>query len=486
MKKKKKMWSLIGQLICLLVLVGVLLLMQDKNRKTDSQEEQNDEIESNTILEWDEEKTRKISLYTNSREKITLIKENDTWTMEKYEKIPLIQEEVSTMIGYVSSLSSERTVEDIEDLSEFGLDDPVNVITIETEDGEVESLAIGAQNPSTGYTYIYLNDKKDVVYTVNKNLENLFKYDFLDFVESESYPSFSDEDVRKVEVIKAENSFTLLYDNSATTGWSVKDEAYGKKLADDDEGDNLASMVEVLNYSEFYEYECEDFAAYGLDDPQMEIRVTYLETVEVESEESEDDEEEETKTETVKREFVIYVGDLNADGYYYVRMDDSLQVHGIAQSHIDKLLEETAVDYWALNMSEISLKKLDYLEAEYDGKTYILRYEETEEVKEDDEEESTILTTYYVDDKKVDADAFETFYRNAIGIECQERMITCETQEDAELIFRFHGTDGEVVEVSYIPWDASFYAVINNGTDYGLVNKLNVKNLKELLVELVG
>lgn len=506
--KKKKLWKILGLLLCFLGLLGAYLWMQSGKETQEDIDGEEENVDSEVLLSWNEKKTHKVSLKSEKGEKITLIKdEDDVWKLENREEIPLVEDEIVNMIEHASELVSERTIEDVEDLSEFGLDEPVNVIEIETEDGEQESLAIGTQNPSTGYTYIYLNGNTNVVYTVDKNLANLYKYEMLDFVESETYPTLTSDNVRKVEVVKAEKSFTLLYDYYATTGWQVEDEAYGRKLADDYEGDNLASMAQTLDFSEFYEYDCEDFSTYGLDQPQMEICVTYQETIEVVSEDSEesedeaaeDTEEDTVETETVTRNFVIYVGDHNEDGNYYVRLNDSTQVHGIAETHIDKLLGETAVDYWALNMSEISLDDLDSLEVEYAGKSYLLKYVETEQVvessedtledasdSEDSSEETVeIITTYYVNDVEVDEEAFETFYGNAIGMECQERMVSCETEEEAELTLRFYGTDGEQVVVSYIPWDGSFYAMVRNEEDFGLVNKMNVKNLMELLDELI-
>lgn len=519
MKKKKKVWALAGLVFFLAMLLGIYLWMKGSDESQENVESgTEDETETTDyILNWNEEKTRKISIIVNGGEKITFEKDDETWKMLEYEKIPLVKDEITSMIGYASEIAAVRTIEGVEDLSEYGLDNPLNVIERETEDGETESFAIGIHSDATGCSYIYLNDQKDVVYAVEKNLGNLYKYDFLDFVESEAYPTFVSDNVQKVEVVKEEGSFALWYDFSVKTCWMVEDEVYGKKLADEDQGENLASMVSVLSYSEFYEYDCQDFSVYGLDEPQMEIRVTYHETVEMESEEnaestSGDDSESDdvAETETVVRNLVIYVGGYDENGYYYVRVNDSKEVHGIAATHIDKLLGETSLDYWALNMNEVSLDDLDYVDVEYGGKIYTMKKvvtetvvegADTEENAEDDadetqadgdysddaEEEPEVkkVTTYYVNDVEVDEDDFEEFYSNAIGIACQERMLECETEEDAELTMNFHGVKGENVTVCYIPWDENFYAVINNDTDFGLVNKMNVKSLIALLLNVV-
>ena len=224
----------------------------------------------------------------------------------------------------------------------------------------------------------------------------------------------------------------------------------------------------------------------------MEIRVTYHETVDVEKEESEgentenQDAEASIETQTVERVLVISVGGYDEAGYYYVRMNDSKEVHGIAETHINKLLSETSLDYWALNMSEVSWNDMDYVEVQYGGKNYVLKKVVTETESEDGESETTKVTACYVNGVEVDADVFEDFYRGAIGIECQERKIELEISNDAEWIFEFYGVDGEHVTVSYIPWDENFYAVINNGTDYGLVNKMKIKDLQEMFQKVIN
>ena len=494
--KNKKIWPLLGLVFVLVVFLGVYVDLKGKDSLEEKVDNEMEDENPNYVLDWREEKTHKISVYDNDGEKIAFTKENELWKIDNYEKISLIKDEITSMIEYASEITAERVIENVEDLSEYGLDKPLNVIERETVDGTTESFTIGLHSTATECTYIYLNDKTDVVYAVSTNLGNLYKYDMLDFVEREAYPTFFDENVKKVEIVKEEGSFALVYDFETTTSWSVEDDIYGKKLADDTAGDNLASMVSVIAFSTFYEYDCQDFSKYGLDEPQMEIRVTYHETVEVEAEESEgentenEDVEESIETQTVERVLVISVGGYDEEGYYYVRMNDSKEVHGIAETHINKLLGETSLNYWALNMSEVSWNDMDYMKVQYGGETYVLDKVETESEVEDSDDESeeaktTKVTICYVNDVEVDADVFEDFYRAAIGIACQERKIELDVQNDAEWIFDFYGVDGEHVIVSYIPWDENFYAVINNGTDYGLVNKMKIKDLQELFQKVI-
>ncbi len=526
-KKKKKVITLLGLAIFFLLLCVVLLWVKNSNGTGDVSEDNSEEenSEADVILSWNEEKSRKISLILTTGEKISF-KQEEEWKIEGREEFPVIQEEITSMFEKFEALEAERTIENVENLAEFGLDQPVNVIAIETEDGEQQSISIGSYNTSLGCAYVYLNDDTDTVYTVARHLENLFKKDLYEFVQSETYPEFVNDNVIKVEIVKEENSFTLIRDESQTTRWVVEDETHGTMLGDEENGENLASMVQVLSYSKYYEYGCDDFAKYGLDDPLMEIRVEYWDTVEIEEDESADEageesddaeleneeesdaSEDETKKQTVKASFVLYVGDYDEEGYYYVRLNDSSEVHGIAESNVQKLLGENAMSYWSLNLGEIALDDLDYLEVDYEGKTYELKMVTTEEIVEDESETETAdsdgeeseeseessdetetstvryIKTYYIDGEEVDEDPFREFYRNALAIRCQERKLSLDITGEADLILRFYGKDGSKVIVSYTPYDANFYAVKSN-EEYGLVNKMNIKDLIELFVNLV-
>ncbi|MGN1184884.1 MAG: hypothetical protein ACI4R7_06610, partial [Oliverpabstia sp.] len=168
-------------------------------------------------------------------------------------------------------------------------------------------------------------------------------------------------------------------------------------------------------------------------------------------------------------------------GYYYVRLGDSQEVHGISQSSIDVLLNGKAFDYWNLDVDYLPIADLECLNITYENERYQLK-----RVVEEDEE-GTIETTYYVNDKEVDGDLFLQFYRGATSMTCQSRLEKYSSEgEEPELVLEYKGTGRENVTVTYIPRDASFYTVADQDGNSGLVNKMNVKELIEKLVNLLN
>lgn len=152
----------------------------------------------------------------------------------------------------------------------------------------------------------------------------------------------------------------------------------------------LQSTVAGLSFAGYYNYNCTDWAAYGLEKPKMTLTVDYTEEVEAEStDDAESDSDAntddtdnsgETTTETVGRELVLYVGNINEnDGNYYVRLGDSGELHGISQASLDTLMNGKAFDYWKTSIDSMTISDLDHLDVTYQGTTYTLKRVVTEE-----------------------------------------------------------------------------------------------------------
>lgn len=486
---KKRGVILIEGVILLCLLLGAYFLI--KNRSSQQAEE---------TVQQEEKKTSLISLENFSHisfmiegEDIGWTKQEDTWRLDKDGDFPADTEKIDSIISTLSAMTEERTLENIKKLKDYGLEEPVNLIEIQNEEGQSEHISVGNKNPSTGDTYLYLNDEKNTVYTVETDINSLLEGSLLDYAVGEEMPSIVSSTIKKIEVKKKENSYILESDGNSSTGWYVSDQNGSGKTADSSAAGNLQSAAAGLSFRTYYSYNCVDRSTYGLDNPRMVVTVDYTETetkksnidantgvTEGNSNEGEATDEEKTPSE-VSRTMILYVGNLADDGYYYVRLGDSQEVHGISQSSIDVLLNGKAFDYWNLDVDYLPISDLDCLNITYENKRYQLK-----RVVEEDEE-GTVETTYYVNDKEVDGDLFLQFYRSAASMTCQSRLEKYSSAgEEPELVLEYKGTGQEDVTVSYILRDSSFYTVVDQDENSGLVNKMNVKELIENLVGLLN
>lgn len=508
MKKKRGVWILTAGaiLLCgLLILYGLLKKQNSETEETDTQETTQEEVFS-----VDADEIQKLSFQAGD-ETLAWKKEGEDWLLEGDEDFPTDTEKIDSAISAITSLKSTRELSDIESLSEYGLEDPVNVIQIEKTDGTTETITVGDKSSATGNTYIYLNEDSETVYTISSDLGTTFSNGLYHYAEGEKYPNITVSTIGTIAVEKEKKSYTVVNNTESLTGWYVEDENGEKQEADATEAGTLQSTVAGLSFGGYYDYNCSDWDAYGLETPKMTVKIDYTEEVEEESTEEDSDEseadtdetqEEETTTKTVERQVILYVGNINeTDGNYYVRLGDSQELHGISQNSLETLLNGKAFDYWKLDIDYIAVAALDHLDVEYQGTTYTLKRVVTEEVVEsedteedeetqadedgEEQEETKTVTTYYVDDHEVDGSVFTQFYRTAVSMVCQSRLEEDPTKGDADLVLTYYGTDGEVVKISYTSRDSSFYLMKDQDGKCGLVNKMNVKDLIEDLLALV-
>ncbi len=75
--------------------------------------------------------------------------DNRTWQMTAPEPLPVDQEAVSSLVSTVSSLTSDRLVEEkTDDFGSFGLTTPTLEVTVTKNDGKTEKLLIGDETPT--------------------------------------------------------------------------------------------------------------------------------------------------------------------------------------------------------------------------------------------------------------------------------------------------------------------------------------------------
>ena len=509
MKKKRGLFVILAGV----VLLGVLLVCYFALVKTNSSEEETtEEVTQEEVAAVASDDISTLTFEAGDQT-LTFQKDGDSWTLKGQEDFPVDDSKVNNVASSLASVKADRTLTDVEKPGEYGLEDPVNVIEVVKTDGSSEKITVGDKNSSTGNTYICLNDDTSTVYTTGTDFGTTLSGGLYNYAKSESYPTITSSTISKIAVEKDNNSYTVTNNGKSSTGWYVQEDGNKKQEADSTQVGTLQSTVAGLTFAGYYDYNCTDWATYGLEKPKMTLTVDYTEEVEddstddakndSEADTDDTDDSEETATKTVDRELVLYVGDVNeTDGNYYVRLGDSGELHGISQASLDTLMNGKAFDYWKTSIDSMAIGELDHLDVTYQGTTYTLKRVVTEEKVEkdeskdtdddadadsedaDDEEETKTVTTYYVNDQEVDSDNFNAFYRTATGMVCQSRLEENTTKGEAEITLSYYGTDGSKITVSYTPRDSSFYVMEDQDGNCGLVNKMNVKDLIDALLTL--
>ena len=458
-------------------------------------------------------------------------KKDDSWTEKSDADFPVNQDTVDDAVKGVASLTADQEISDVEDLSQYELDDPQNTITLTTADGDT-TLQVGMESSNNQY-YVKKEDDDKNVYLVSSTTLEPFMGGLYDFAESGTFPSVTSATITDVKVDK-EDGYELTQD-ADNLFWNVSDGKDTEK-ADTTKAGNVTSAIGSLAYDKFVDYNCTDDAKYGFDDPYAVVTVKYTEEEAVESDEEdadseestesseentdadsdtaesadaseEDSSEDEQETRTVEKTLTIYVGDETGDDRY-VKVDDSKEVYTITKDSLTDILDSTISDFYSLTVNYVSVHDLDSLKIKSDDGDHTVDVVR-ETAKAEDEEESdtdtdtsdessadvdssdettsdTTTTSYELDGEELDESAFTTFYNKLINMTAQERLTEEYTPDgEAAYTFLFKDTDGNETTAEYYEYDTNFYAAVVGDKVY-LVNKMNVKELNDAYQDMIN
>ena len=286
---KKKSVNLITAVGVLVVLSGAYVgvkayVAKQEAADTESAEEENPEIIS--IASAD---VKSIKFVIDKKE-VTFEKDGDSWVKSDETGFPVDQDKIDTLVSSLNSIKAERTLENVEDASEYELDQPDNTITVTTEDGETTVIQLGMENDSTSQEYIDLNEDSSTVYVVSNSTFSSFKGTLYDFAKSGVFPTVDSSTVSKISVDGKDSSYVVEKDEN--NFWNITGDGETEK-ADSAKATSLASALSSMAYSSYVNYNCaeDEFSQYGLDKPYAEIIVDYQKEVEKESTDDENEAE---------------------------------------------------------------------------------------------------------------------------------------------------------------------------------------------------
>lgn len=286
---KKKSVNLITAVGVLVVLSGAYVgvkayVAKQEAADTESAEEENPEIIS--IASAD---VKSIKFVIDKKE-VTFEKDGDSWVKSDETDFPVDQDKIDTLVSSLNSIKAERTLENVEDASEYELDQPDNTITVTTEDGGTTVIQLGMENDSTSQEYIDLNKDSSTVYVVSNSTFSSFEGTLYDFAKSGVFPTVDSSTVSKISVEGKDSSYVVEKDEN--NFWNITGDGETEK-ADSAKATSLASALSSMAYSSYVNYNCaeDEFSQYGLDKPYAEITVCYQEKVKKESTDDENEAE---------------------------------------------------------------------------------------------------------------------------------------------------------------------------------------------------
>ena len=505
---KKKTVKMVLALASLTILCGTYVGVSAYVSKQEEAESSKEEEKQVSVTEASADEIETVKFLIDKQE-ITFRKKDDLWVKSDDEAFPVSQDTLNNAAGMLGDLKAERVLKDVDDLSEYGLDSPVNTIVFKTKDGEETTIKVGAENESVSQYYVKKNEDDKTVYLVANASLIPFMNSLYDYAEAGTFPEISSENIKAIQV-EGETSYSLSADENGV--WYVSD-GENREKADSAKATSTASSFSTLEYASFVNYNAseEEMESYGLNKPYANIILDYEEKVskketdnlqveETESEEAENTEEKKGETRGKKKgeeteekkeepemedkSLVIHVGSEAEEGARYVSVDDSKEVYTMSGETLSTFPDKDDSDFWDMNVCYVSINDIESIEITYRGETNTINV--SRETSKDEDGNETETLSYEMDGKELDSIKMNTFYNKASNMTAQKRVsddTTLNSEPEMKIVLR--KTDGTEAEISYHSYDSNFYGVKAENKIY-MVNKMNIKEMFEAYEQVEG
>ena len=152
--------------------------------------------------------------YVYEGETYAFEKKDETWYYTDDHSLNLNQERIKAMILKVAPLKADQVIENVTDMSQYGLADPERTIQYETADRSV-IINVGNLNSMTSQYYIAFPSEMKV-YVVATNVVTGFNYTLDDLVEEITEETESIEATETAETETTEAVETVETETAAT------------------------------------------------------------------------------------------------------------------------------------------------------------------------------------------------------------------------------------------------------------------------------
>ena len=320
-KKNRTLFVLAGVIVILLLVYAAVELVSSRKEA-----EQDAQAQSLKLFECRTLDVTKITFRTAQTE-MTLVQDEElNWIREDQPEFPLNTGRASLMASTLASLTAERKVADsVEDLSPYGLDDPIITIEMESKAGSAVFF-LGGRSAKANSFYLQKEGDpaiyemtSDLYYTFNRTETQMMKVEEVDLLEKVSHILVERKNDRTLEFSYDENGNPQLLQPYPTAQPMSEDQA--------------AELVRTYRSITFEESEGlakdVDLAAYGLDEAAVVVTVTY---------------QEEETGETA--EAVLRIGDRTEEGdKYYVLWEPSGRVYTMNEDNAEAKMEMDPFHY---------------------------------------------------------------------------------------------------------------------------------------------
>lgn len=458
MKRSKKLLALV---LALAALVGCYALAVRVGRKQDTAQTQGSyplcEIAAQdmTALDW-----------TYGDAHWRFVRNGSVWVNADDASFPVNQEAIDAMASRIAGLTAVRELTNADDLSVYGLQDPVLTVTAEGPDGAV-TCSLGAATPFEDGYYV-LVDGKDAIYTVETSFESTFDRDITQLAQMQTIPEAQDV----TRIVVGETLDATLGEDGI---W--RDSVTGEAL----DGEAVSSLVDdaqSLSWSTLVAVSADDDALEGYGLGTQATRLTLYSG------------EKQTRT--------LLLGGTDEDENRYARLPDSSMVYTLYEGDVAALLAAGTDTLFDPTPIKTALDTLQTAVLSTDGAEIVLeRVSKTQEQTpdepeaqsdtegEDEEGDAKAQPAFTLNGKSADAEAVASLWEQLTGLSATARTDEM-PQGEGVLTVTLEDTLGEHQTLTLYPYDVDSYLLPVTNTHALLVPADSVDRIVRTIRQLSG
>lgn len=207
--------------IILAVIVAALFAVRAAKSRKEKAEEEQTAAETVYAVRFDASEVTAFS-YQYEGNTLEFVKEDESWSCKTDETVTIDGDSIETMLNAISSITADSTVEDVSDLSEYGLDEPTQEVVLAFADGSAKTMTFGMENQVISGYYLQVSGDSNVYLVNSSYVTSVLSKSLEDLTAEEEESDTADEDTSDTE---EETSDTEDEENSDTVNEETSDTA---------------------------------------------------------------------------------------------------------------------------------------------------------------------------------------------------------------------------------------------------------------------
>lgn len=483
----KKLVKLLALVLVLGLCIGIYIWLDNYKAKEDGEDKKE---ETKVIIDSTGDKIVDVA-YTHKDKKVRFKYDakKEKWYNVEHKSWPINQENVDSMANSLIQVIATRTLETKEDLKEYGLDKPDYIIEYKTKKNKTHKFNIGRTISGFG-SYVNVDGKKGI-YTIDDTVKLAFEYSELDMVEVESIPKITSSLVNYVEAKGKEFNMIAEYDGDITKvdsgDWVIK-KPYKKDVRGMISSFNEYFVhLESFAFSKCVAYSPKKLDKYGLDKPELSLKIKYLQ----EKESKKDSDKKNDKYE--KGSLTILIGDgikekiENEDGTksvvvneYYAMIEGGERVYTLDETTANNLISGRAFNFVYNAVNNAELTEYTDLKVKIGNDKYTLKKSRK------NNKDGNMKVVYTFNGDKCDESAGDEMYSGMSSLTFEREIGDKKIKKDKTIAtFEYNGKKGGAKDttIKFLNYDDNYYRVNIDGDEYFLVSKIDVDNFLKAIMK---